>query len=218
MKKKAAVILSGCGNKDGSEITEVVSLMISLSQLNTEVTYFAPDIEFEALNFLTNEPLNQKRQILIEAARITRSDINDLETLVTKDFDALFLPGGFGVAKYLSTWSTQGARCEVLPTLSQVINEFHQMSRPIGAICIAPTLLARVLGDKGVTITLGPQSDLDKEIKNTGAHIESCPVEDYISDRLHKIVTTPAYMVEEASPSQVFLGISRMAKEVMEMA
>jgi enhancing lycopene biosynthesis protein 2 len=138
MGKKIAVVLSGCGNKDGTEITEAISLIVSLSQAGAELTYFAPDEEFAAKNFLTDEAEKEKRNMMIESARITRSEMNDLTSLVAADFDGLALPGGFGAALNLSTWATKGAACTVNEDLAKVITDFHAQSKPIAAICIAP--------------------------------------------------------------------------------
>lgn len=217
-KKKVAVVLSGCGNKDGAEITESISLILALSERNAEVTFFAPDTEIQPLNFLTNQPLHEKRNVMVEAARITRSQIQDLGSLVAQDFDALALPGGYGAAKVLSTWATQGSKCEVLPDLKKVILDFHKQSKPIGAICIAPTLVAKVLGSQGVHLTIGNDKETAQEIEKTGAKHVECPVDDFVTDRNMKVITTPAYMYGQATPFQVYTGIRALVQELIEMA
>ena len=216
--RKIAVVLSGCGNKDGAEITEAVSLIIALSQSKAEVEFFAPNLDIEAKNFLTNEPLGQKRNILLESARITRSQIKDLEDLDSKKFDGLAFPGGFGAALHLCNWASKGAKCDVLPLVEKAIKEFHEQSKPIAAICIAPAIIAKVLGPHKVTVTLGESSEVAKEIEKTGAIHENCPVDDYVTDRECKVITTPAYMFDEAKPHEVFKGISGLVKEFIEMA
>ena len=215
--KKIAVILSGCGNKDGTEIQEAVSLIVSLSQLGADISFFAPDIEFTAKNFLTNQPLSEKRNVMIESARITRSQIQDLKILNVSEFDALALPGGFGAALNLSTWANEGSKCKVNFDLENALIEFHKQSKPIAAICIAPAIVACVLGRHAVTLTIGDDPETAAEIKKTGAYHESCPVDDFVTDRHHKIITTPAYMYD-AKPHEIFLGISRMCAELIEMA
>lgn len=215
--KKIAVVLSGCGNKDGAEITEAVSLIVGLSQAGAHITYFAPNIEFDAKNFLTDTVI-EKRNVMVESARITRSEIKDLKDLKSEQFDGLAFPGGFGAALHLSTWATKGSRCEVLPEISKAITEFHAQSKPIAAICIAPALVAKVLGSHRVTVTLGESKDVSNEIEKTGAQHESCPVDDYVTDRECKVITTPAYMFDNAKPHQVFKGISGLVKEFIEMA
>jgi enhancing lycopene biosynthesis protein 2 len=215
--KKIAVVLSGCGNKDGSEIQEAVSLIVSLSQLGAQLSFFAPDYDFTAKNFLTNKPL-EKRNVMVESARISRSKIQDLKNLKADSFDGLAMPGGFGAALNLSDWAEKGSQCRINEDLEKAILDFHQQSKPIAAICIAPTIVARVLGPQGVSVTIGDDKETAEKIKKTGAHHENCPVDDFITDREHKVITTPAYMYGEALPHQVFKGIQGLARELMEMA
>lgn len=205
--KKIAVILSGCGHKDGSEITETVSLMIALSQAGALVQFFAPNLEITP----------SKRNPLVESARITRGEIQDLNELQAEKFDGLVFPGGFGAALHLCNWEELGANCQTLPHVQKVVESFYAQSKPIAAMCIAPVILAQVLGDKGITVTIGNDPKTISEIQKTGAHHETCPVTDFITDRENKIITTPAYMYE-AKPHEVFLGISGLVKEFIEMA
>lgn len=216
--KKVAVILSGCGNKDGAEITEAVSLLIALSQNGAEYMCFAPNVEFEALNFIDNQSLGQKRNVLTEAARIARGQIQDLKNLDYKKFDALAFVGGYGAAKNLSDWAAKGAKCAVLPDVEKAIKDFHNETKPIAAICIAPVLVAKVLGSQRVTVTLGDDKEAIAEVLKTGAQHEVCPVDDYVTDRETKVITTPAYMYGNAKPHEIFKGISGLAKELVEMA
>ena len=216
--KKIAVVLSGCGFLDGSEITESVSLLIALHQAGAEVSCFAPNIEVPAVNHASKKPLAENRNLLEESARIARGTIHSLDTLRVSDFDALAFPGGYGAAKNLSNWAEKGAQCEVLPDVKRVILDFYSESKPIAACCIAPVLLARILGDKNVTLTIGDDTETAGEIKKTGATHEECPVDDYISDRENKIVTTPAYMYDNAKPHEVFKGIAGLAHELVEWA
>lgn len=216
--KKIAVVLSGCGFLDGSEITEAVSLLISLNQAGAEVFCFAPDIEFSSVDHITQSPSPETRRLLTEAARIARGQIQALSQLKTSEFDALALPGGFGAAKNLSNWASQGARCEVNAEVARVITEFHAASKPIGAICIAPVLIARVLGKHKPTLTIGNDPETAAELQKTGAIHEECPVNDYISDRECKIVSTPAYMYGDAKPHEVFAGVFGLAHELVEWA
>ncbi|MBS1970007.1 MAG: isoprenoid biosynthesis glyoxalase ElbB [Bdellovibrionales bacterium] len=216
--KKVAVVLAGCGNKDGAEITEAVSLLIALSQNGAEYMCFAPSVEFEALNFTTDQAMGQKRNVLTEAARIARGNIQDLKTLDVKKYDALAFVGGFGAAKNLSDWAFKGSKCTVLPDVEKNIRAFHQETKPIAAICIAPVLLAKVLGSERVTVTLGDDKETIAEVLKTGAQHEVCPVDDYVTDRETKVITTPAYMYGNAKPHEIFKGISGLAKELVEMA
>lgn len=216
--KKIAVVLSGCGFLDGSEITESVSLLIALNQAGAQVSCFAPDVEFSVTNHLNGNAVTEKRQVLSEAARIARGEIKALSALHARDFDAVAFPGGFGAAKNLCNWAEKGADCEVNPDVKRVVQEFHAASKPIGAICIAPVIIAKVLGEHKVTLTIGDDQDTIAEILKTGAQHEECPVDDYITDRETKVVSTPAYMYGNAKPNEVFAGIFGLAHELVEWA
>lgn len=200
------MVLSGCGRQDGSEITEAVSLLIALNSLGAQVQCFAPNMEF------------QGRNLLEESQRIARGSAKDLTTLNSKDFDALIFPGGFGAALHLCDWASQGAKAQVHPEVKKQILDFHKSGKPIGAVCIAPVLLALTLGSKHVTLTLGDDHETISEVQKTGAHHEICNVDDFISDRDHKIVTSPAYMYDKAGPHEVFKGIEGLCREIFEMA
>ncbi|MES2854704.1 MAG: isoprenoid biosynthesis glyoxalase ElbB [Bdellovibrionota bacterium] len=214
--KKIAVVLSGCGFLDGSEITEAVSTLISLSELGVETTCFAPNDEVSVVDHANHSPAG-RRNMLSEANRIARGEAKDLTTLQENEFDAVVFPGGFGAAKNLSNWAEAGVKSKVHPEVSRVIKAFHDAVKPIGAICIAPTLVAKVLGKNGVTVTIGNDAATAAEIEKTGAVHVQCAVTDYVSDRDHKVLTTPAYMYE-AQPYEVFTGIRRMLRELVEMA
>ncbi len=217
MLKKAAVILAGCGNQDGAEVTETVGTLIALSQFKVEYQCFAPDLNFEPKNFITKQNLPEKRNVLVEAARLTRGQIQSTQNLKVDEFDALVLPGGFGVAVNLCSWALAGASCEVLPEIEKVILDFYASQKPIGAICIAPCLVARVLGNHHITVTVGSDAKAMAEVRRTGAFAVECAVQDYVADRDHKILSSPAYMLP-ATPFDVFKGVNGMIKELAEMA
>jgi enhancing lycopene biosynthesis protein 2 len=217
MAKKVAVVLSGCGFLDGSEITESICVLIALSEAGVETSCFAPDIELNETNHIGAKTTGATRNVLQESARIARGKIQNLTELSEKDFDAVVFPGGFGAALNLSSWAKEGAKSKVNPEVARVIKDFHTAVKPIGAACIAPTLLAKVLGKQGINITIGDDTATVAEIEKTGAHHVRCAVTDYVSDRDHKLVTTPAYMYE-AKPHEVFSGIRGMIRELVEMA
>ncbi|WP_413576968.1 isoprenoid biosynthesis glyoxalase ElbB [Bdellovibrio sp. HCB290] len=216
--KKIAVVLSGCGYLDGAEITESISLLIALNQAGAQVSCFAPDIELQEVDHVTKSPTGTTRNVLKESARIARSHVETLAHLHAKDFDAIVFPGGFGAAKNLCNWAEKGADCDVNAEVKRVILEFFEASKPIGACCIAPVLVAKVLGKKKVTVTIGNDPATAAEIQKTGAIHEECPVDDYITDRETKVVTTPAYMYGDAKPNEVFAGIFGLAHEIVEWA
>lgn len=210
------MVLSGCGFKDGTEITEAVSSIISLSQLGAELHFFAPRIEFTSTHHLTGEP-GEARDTLVESARITRGHIQEISQLNPQEFDGLVFPGGFGAALHLCNFAQKGAQCTVESKVEEVIETFHLQSKPIAAICIAPALIARVLGSHHVHVTIGNDKDTAKEIEKTGAQHVECPVSDFVTDRENKVVTTPAYMYSP-KPHEVFEGIQKTMKEFYEMA
>lgn len=216
MEKNIAVILSGCGFKDGAEITESVSTLIALSEAGANYKVFAPNLEFTAVNHNTDEK-QEPRNALTEAGRIARGQVEDLYNLNPDDFDAVVFPGGFGAANLLSTWASDGARCQVDPKVEKIIKTFHTQSKPIGAMCIAPVVVARVLGSENVNLTIGNAPEVIEEIEKTGAEHVECAVDDYVTDRETKVITTPAYMYEEA-PHKVFAGIRKAIQELVEMA
>ncbi len=215
--KKVAVVLSGCGFQDGSEITEAVSTLIALSDLGATYQVFAPDIQAPSTNHLTHQK-SGTHSVLAESARISRGKISSLKELKASTFDALAFPGGFGAATVLCDFAGRGSQCQVNPEVERVIEEFFKAEKPIAAICIAPALIARVLGKHGVTVTIGSDKETAAEIEKTGAHHEQCAVDDYVTDREHRIITTPAYMYDDAKPNQVFAGVSAAIKELVEMA
>jgi enhancing lycopene biosynthesis protein 2 len=216
--KKVAVVLSGCGFLDGAEITEAISTLIALSEAGAETTCFAPNEDFKVTPHYGEAKSSETRNALIESARICRGKIQDIRELREKDFDAVVFPGGYGAALNLSSWGHEGAKGSVNADVKRVIIEFHKSAKPIGAMCIAPTLVAKILGSEGVNVTIGNDEATASEIAKTGAQHVKCEVTDYVSDRDHKVLTTPAYMYGEAKPSDVFTGIRKMIRELVEMA
>ena len=75
MNRKVAVILSGCGVYDGSEIYESVITLLRLDQRGAKVQCFAPNIEqMHVINHLTGEEMPEKRNVLVESARLARGE------------------------------------------------------------------------------------------------------------------------------------------------
>ena len=215
--KKIAVLLSGCGVFDGSEIIESVSLMISLSKKDTAISFFSLDEEKPTVNHLTSKE-EAPRNLLVESARITRGDVKNIDELSSDEFDGLALPGGFGFAKNFSNWATQASACQVHSKITKTIQSFYKEEKPILAMCIAPAIVSKVLGEHHLQITLGSDSSVKTEVQKTGVMAVDCPVNDFITDRENKIITTPAYMCGDAKPHEVFEGIEKAVHEFVEMA
>lgn len=217
---KVAVIICGPGNRDGSEIRETIFTLLALCQQNAEAVFFAPDKkQKDLINHLTGETCEKEtREILTEAARLARGKVQPLSELDPKNFDALILPGGAGMAKNLSDFNTKGTKGSVIPELLNALTVFFNQSKPIGAICIAPTLLALAFAGKGLQLTVGKQCEVSQQIEQLGhKHIECTPNE-CVVDHSHKIVTTPAYMINNALLHDIFTGIQKLVTEVLKMS
>lgn len=176
MGNRVAVILSGCGFHDGTEIHEAVLGYLALAQSGKQYHSFS-----------TNEMVKA-------SAPIARDQISPLSQLNEKDYDILWMPGGFGVAKHLSTYAQDGAKCKVDPDVRRVIEAFHTAKKPIVAICFAPVVVAKVLEGKGIQMTLGSKKEDAEMIKELGMKPLFCKVDEYCFDKQHNIYTTPAYM------------------------
>ncbi len=213
---KVGVILSGCGHLDGSEIHEATSVLIALSQRGVAYRCLAPSKPLAVVDHRTGEATGETRDVLTEAARIARGEVDDLASVNGADFDALILPGGFGAAKNLCTFAAEGADCSVDPGVERVLREAHGAGRPIGFACIAPALGARVFGDLKPLLTIGNDQGTAAAIEKTGARHRAVDVTGVVADEERRFVSTPAYM-EETNPGEVFEGVSKMVERVLEM-
>ena len=216
--KNIAVILSGCGFLDGAEITEAISTLIAIGQNGAQYKIFAPNKDVPETNHLTQKPTGQQRNVLQEAARIARGNIQPLEDLKAQDFDALAFPGGFGAALHLCNFGEKGSGGEIDPQVIRILKEFHSSRKPIAAICIAPAIMALAFGDKGVNVTIGEDAGTAAEIEKTGAKHQNCAVEKFVVDQSNKIITTPAYMYGSAQSHQIFAGVSGAIAELIKLA
>jgi enhancing lycopene biosynthesis protein 2 len=218
--KKVAVCLSGCGFLDGAEIHEAVLTLLALDQAGAKAVCCAPDApQTGVVNHLTHKPDGQPRNVLVESARIARGDIKNLREVKAADIDALIFPGGFGAAKNLCTFATDGPKCAVNPEVERLAAEMLAARKPIGAICIAPALLARIVGKKDLhpKLTIGSDKATAAAINQMGAEHCDCPVTERVVDERHKIVSTPAYMLGKG-PAEVFEGIRKLVADVLRMA
>lgn len=215
MKKKVAFVLSGCGVKDGTEIHEAVAALIALDRAGYEIIFTAPDIEqTSAVDHSTEKPERESRNALVESARIARGDIKPLASLAPDEYDAVVFPGGFGAALTLCSFAIDGAECSVNPEVRKLIDEALENGKPIGAMCIAPVILARVI--PGARLTIGSHPETAAAINAMGAEHVTCAVDDVVVDRERKIVTTPAYMLA-SGPAEVFEGAVSMVDKLGEL-
>lgn len=213
--KKIAVVLGGSGFKDGSEIRESVLTLLALDEADVQFECFAPDDnQHDVVNCLTGEAMNEKRNLLVEAARIARGDIKPLTNLKATDFDGVMFPGGFGVAKNLCSFAFKGSQGEVRADVNTVIHDFYNAKKPIGAICIAPALIALSLKDKNLNLTLGSEGEAAEEIKKLGHEHTATKAHECIIDRENKIATSPAYMYDDARLKDIKMGIAGVVKAI----
>ncbi|MEJ2157552.1 MAG: isoprenoid biosynthesis glyoxalase ElbB [Desulfobacteraceae bacterium] len=215
MGKKVGVILSGCGVFDGTEIQEAVLTLLFLDRAGAQVVCAAPDIDqLHVLNHMSNEEMNEQRNVLIESARITRGDIVDLKSLKVDHIDALILPGGFGAAKNLSDFALKGPEATVLPELKSILRAVHDAGKPIGALCIAPAAVAKALNDFSPAVTIGDEMGTAAAIETMGASHHQCKVDEIHIDTRNRIVTTPAYMLGPGI-KDVAIGIEKLVDQVL---
>jgi len=215
--KKIAIILAGCGSRDGSEIQEAVCTLLALSQFGCRYSCFAPDRnQLDVVNHSSGQPAGQTRNLLVEAARISRGEISELSGLKAADFDALIIPGGFGIAKNFSDYPLTGTGFTVDNQLKEIILDFHRQNKWIGAICIAPVLLACAFAGSGVEIkiTTGLENKKANDaVQAIGCCVIELPSSEVCIDQINKLVTVPAYM-NDATLAEVFTGIQALVKHI----
>lgn len=218
---KVAVCLSGCGVFDGSEIHEAVLTLLALDQAGAQYLCCAPNVDQAAvIDHLTKSPAaGTSRNVLVESARIARGNITDLARVRAADIDALIFPGGFGAAKNLCDFADKGADCTVHREVERLAGEMLDAGKPIGAICIAPAMLARIVGrrDMHPRMTIGNDKTTAAAMEKMGIRHVECPCESFVVDESHRIVTTPAYMLGKG-PAAVFEGICQLVGEVLRLA
>ncbi len=217
---KVGVVLSGCGVFDGSEIHEAVLTLLALDRRGAEIVCMAPNAEMaHVVDHLRGDvSAGEKRNVLVESARIARGAIRDISGVRATELDALVLPGGFGAAKNLSDFAFKGPDCAVHPEVARLIREMLAARKPIGAVCIAPAVLARVLGQERVAarLTIGTDAGTAGAIGAMGGVHVACPVGECVVDREHRVVSTPAYMLAQRI-SEVADGIDGAVAALLEL-
>lgn len=212
--KKFAVVLSGCGVFDGSEIHEATLTLLAIKKAGHNYQIFAPDMpQLHVINHYKGEVANEQRNVLCESARIARGQAKPLSQFDVNDFDAIVFPGGFGVAKNLCNYAVKGADCTVNPDVERVIRDMHTAHKPIGALCIAPVLLARIFGN--VQITVGAASNDAVNVEKMGAsHIVTSHGE-VVVDKVNRLYTTPCYMLDDATIVQIAQGADNLIQAIL---
>ena len=214
-KKKIAVVLSGCGVYDGAEIHEAVLTLLAISRHGAEAVCFAPNIrQHHVINHLTGEEATESRNVLVESARIARGHVTDLAKFDAAKVDALVFPGGFGAAKNLSSFAFDGPACTVNADVEKAVKAMVAAEKPVAALCIAPAVLAKILGK--VELTIGQDAATAAALERLGAkHVASHQAE-VVVDRKHKVVTTPCYMLD-STVSQIAAGADNAIKAVLDL-
>lgn len=211
--KKFAVILAGCGAFDGAEIQEAVLTLLAIDQAGATYGCFAPDInQLHVIDHVSGEVMHESRNVLTEAARIARGDIKPVSSFRASEFDALIFPGGFGAAKNLCSWATEGDNCKVNPDVEKAVREMFAAGKPIGAMCIAPVILAKLF--HGTNLTTGQDPASEAFITKTGNRYTATGHGEVVTDPVRKLYTTPCYMLD-ATISQIAEGTSNIVKEMM---
>ena len=219
--KKIAVVLNGCGHRDGSEIHEAVLTLLAIE--NAGATWEALALnkpQARVLNHIDGrvETDEVPRNMLKESARIARGRIRDLQSAKIDDYAAVIIPGGNGTASNLCDFAEQGSKMSVVPEVTKFLEAAQNKGKPIGAVCIAPIMLAKVFGVKGVQLTLGSsEGDAANAARALGASVVACKATDCVVDSKLKIVTTPAYMLD-AGVRDIGEGIAKLAKEIVRLS
>lgn len=214
---KIGVLLSGCGVNDGSEIHEAVITMLTLDKAGAETVCMAPDVDqFDVVNHLTGEATGEKRNVLVESARIARGNIKDIRKVRAADIDGLIIPGGFGAAKNLSDFAVKGKDAVVNEDVKRLLNDMVSAEKPIGAICIAPATLTKALEGKNPEVTIGNDIGTAGAIEAMGGRHKECSVDMIHVDSNNKLVTTPAYMLGQCI-KDVAVGIEKLVNKVLEL-
>lgn len=220
MAKKIGVVLSGCGVSDGSEIHEAVLTLLALDRAGAEIICMAPNMDQkDVVNHLTGEvAVGERRNVLVESARITRGDIKDIKDVRIEDIDGLVIPGGFGAAKNLSDFAESGLDCQVHRDVRRLIKGLVIKGKPVAALCIAPVLIAKVLSEEGFShrITIGNNKEIAQTLNLMGANHAECEVGRIVYDHHNKLITTPAYMLATRI-SEAAAGIDEAIRKLMEV-
>ena len=214
--EKIAVVLSGSGVYDGSEIHEAVLSLYAIQKAGASYSIFAPDIpQHHVINHITGQEMPESRNVLVESARIARGKISPLSEFDADKFDALLFPGGFGAAKNLSSFAFDGAECNVNEDVSIAINAMLEQNKPIGALCISPVIFAKVIGNN-VDLTIGTDRGTAQAINSMGASHKNTDHGEIIYDRKFKVVTTPCYMLD-ATIEQIGLGAENVVNKLIDL-
>lgn len=223
-----AVLLSGCGVYDGAEIHESVLTLLALDEQGVSYQVFAPNKnQFHVINHLTGEEMPESRNVLVESARIARGDAKDIKEYQAEDFDGLAIPGGFGAAKNLNQWAISGPEGSIDEDVKQAILDTVKANKPIAALCMGPTVVAKALEgtEYHAQLTVGSTEEaspyeiagISAGMEKIGAKAVMKTIREISVDNQLKIVTAPCYMME-ARISEVKKNIDQAIEELLKLA
>ena len=212
--KKTAIILSGCGQVDGSETHETILTILALEQHNLDWEGLAPSgLQTEVYDHYTNTKENiSPSSMITEAARLVRGNITIINAVNASDYAAVIIPGGAGVIKNLSNYSTAGINFTIHPELLAFMATIVRLQIPAGFICIAPILIPKLYGNKP-KLTIGSNVELAAKIVQIGGEHCDCLANDIVIDHAQKIVSTPANMVAK-NIVEVYHGIYKLVTQI----
>lgn len=227
MSYRIGVLLSGNGVYDGSEIHESVFTLLAIDENRGEAVCMAPNTEqHHVVNHITGDEMPEKRNVMVEAARIARGAISDLAEMSASNLDALVIPGGFGAAKNLTKWAFSGPDGEINADVKRIINDFVTAKKPIVALCMGPTVVAKALEDAGLKehLTVGTTEEaspyeidaISAGMEKAGAVAEMKTIREITIDTENKIISAPCYMME-ASITDVRNNIKQAIDQLFEM-
>lgn len=202
-----AVLLHGSGVYDGTEIQEAVFSLLAIAEAGASYQCIAPNVnQHHVLNHLDGSEMKESRNVLIESARIARGDVLDLAEISVDDYDALVMPGGFGTAKNISKWAFEGPDGPILPEVQDLIRAFVNQAKPIAALCMSPTTIAKALQGSGLAAKLSVGSAVEASpydiaaistgMESIGMQAQSKTVAELSIDQELKIICAPCYMME----------------------
>jgi enhancing lycopene biosynthesis protein 2 len=217
-KKRIGVLLSGCGVMDGSEIHEATLTLFFLDKQGAEIICMAPNKEQnDVMDHIAGAPTQEKRRVMVEAARIARGNIQNVKNVNADDLDAIIIPGGSGAAKNLCTFAKEGPDCRVDEDVARLLWALYRAKKPIGALCIAPALIARLFGAEiSPELTIGTDAGTASALEKMGARHKKALVDEIVVDSKNKIVTTPCYMLAK-SIKEVGAGVEKLVAQIVGM-
>jgi len=212
---KFAVILSGSGVFDGAEIHEATMTLYAITKNGGTYQVFAPNIEqAHVINHITGEKMDETRNVLVESARIARGKADDLAKFKAENYDALIFPGGFGVAKNLSNFAFKGTDCEINTEVENAVKTMAEQNKPIGALCISPVIIAKIL-DKA-EVTIGTEKETISAIEKMGGTHKKTTHGEVVKDEKYNLYTTPCYMLD-ATIVDIADGAINIIKAMMDI-